>query len=286
MPALCSALAAVISAMMSVTRRTLATTSSIVLPASPTRRAGVDLLHRVADQRLDFLGRRGRTLRQAAHFGGHHRKAAALLAGARRFHRGVQRQDIGLEGDAVDHADDVDDLLRRRVDRRPSSRPPGPPLRRPWPRSPMPSASWLAWRALSAFCLTVEVSSSIDDAVSSSELACCSVREDRSWLPAAIWPDAVAMVSVPLRTSPTIFVRLSFISRSARSSWPVSFVLSTLIERVRSPAAELSRANFRGKSDPVRQICHLMHANARDNELQQQHQGKTHSQADADFEIR
>jgi hypothetical protein len=43
--------------------------------------------------------------------------------------------------------------------------------------------------------LTVEVSSSIEAAVCSSELACSSVREDRSWLPAAIWPEAVAMVS-------------------------------------------------------------------------------------------
>ena len=48
------------------------------------------------------------------------------------------------------------------------------------------TASWLAWRALSAFCFTVEVSSSIEEAVSSSELACCSVRDDRSRLPEAI----------------------------------------------------------------------------------------------------
>ena len=49
------------------------------------------------------------------------------------------------------------------------------------------TASWLACRALSAFCLTVAVSSSIEEAVSSSELACSSVRGDRSGLPAAIW---------------------------------------------------------------------------------------------------
>ncbi len=42
--------------------------------------------------------------------GGHDRETPALLAGARGFHRGVQRQDVGLEGDAVDHADDVVDL--------------------------------------------------------------------------------------------------------------------------------------------------------------------------------
>ena len=49
-------------------------------------------------------------------------------------------------------------------------------------------ASALAWRALSAFWRTVEVSSSIDEAVSSSELACSSVRDDRSRLPCAISP--------------------------------------------------------------------------------------------------
>ena len=100
------------------------------------------------------------------------------------------------------------------------------------------TASWLAWRALSAFCLTVEVSSSIEDAVSSSELACSSVRDDRSWLPAAIWPEAVAMVSVPVRTSPTTLARLSrmlFIanSRLVRSLARVSTAT------VRSPAAIL-----------------------------------------------
>jgi hypothetical protein len=45
----------------------------------------------------------GAALRQAAHLAGHHREAAALFAGARRLHGGVQRQDVGLERDAVDH---------------------------------------------------------------------------------------------------------------------------------------------------------------------------------------
>ena len=50
-----------------------------------------------------------------AHLAGHHGEAAALLAGARRLDGGVQREDVGLEGDAVDHADDVGDLARRRA---------------------------------------------------------------------------------------------------------------------------------------------------------------------------
>ena len=113
MPELCSLLAAVISPMMSATCWMPTTISSIVLPASPTSLVPLStLLDRIADQALDFLGRRRRALRQAAHLGRHHREAAPLLAGARRFDRGVERQDIGLEGDAVDHADDVDDLFR------------------------------------------------------------------------------------------------------------------------------------------------------------------------------
>jgi hypothetical protein len=93
----------------------------------------------------------------------------------------------------------------------------------------------LAWRALSAFWRTVDVSSSIDDAVSSSELACSSVR--------ATDPDcrgdlreAVAIVSVPLRTWPTMRIRLSFMPLSAPSSWPVS-VVCTSMRLVRSPDA-------------------------------------------------
>ena len=53
----------------------------------------------------------------------------------------------------------------------------------------------MAWRALAAFCLTVLVSSSIEAAVCSSELACTSVRCDRSRLPEAISCDAALIVS-------------------------------------------------------------------------------------------
>jgi hypothetical protein len=55
----------------------------------------------------------------------------------------------------------------------------------------------------------VLVSSSIDDAVSSSELACDSVRDDKSILPDAISVDALEIASVPVRTSPMIFAMLS-----------------------------------------------------------------------------
>jgi hypothetical protein len=42
--------------------------------------------------------------------------AAPALAGARRFHGCVQGQDVGLESDAIDHADDVHDLHRGLMD--------------------------------------------------------------------------------------------------------------------------------------------------------------------------
>ena len=54
--------------------------------------AFVDLGHAVLDQRLDFLRRRRGAAGEVAHLGGDHGEAAALLAGARGFHRGVQRQ--------------------------------------------------------------------------------------------------------------------------------------------------------------------------------------------------
>ena len=53
-----------------------------------------------------------------------------------------------------------------------------------WSRAAM--ASWFAWPALSAFCLTVVVISSIEEAVSSSDEDCSSVRCERLALPAEI----------------------------------------------------------------------------------------------------
>nr|GEU28127.1 hypothetical protein [Tanacetum cinerariifolium] len=81
------------------------------------RAAGAHFFHRVRDQLLDVLGGAGRAVRQVAHLGGNHGKAAALFPGAGRFDRRVQRQDVGLERNAVDDADDVGDLVRRFGDR-------------------------------------------------------------------------------------------------------------------------------------------------------------------------
>src|SRR5471032_2725174 len=72
--------------------------------------ADVDLADRLVDQRLDFARRRRAALGQVAHLGGDHGEAPALLARAGRLDGRVQGQDIGLEGDAVDHADGLDDV--------------------------------------------------------------------------------------------------------------------------------------------------------------------------------
>ena len=85
--------------------------SSIVRPASPTSRLPASTFSTLSPiSVLISLAACGAALREVAHFAGHHREAAALLAGARRFDRGVEREDVGLERDAVDHADDVGDL--------------------------------------------------------------------------------------------------------------------------------------------------------------------------------
>ncbi|MNT02336.1 hypothetical protein D3C72_1368290 [compost metagenome] len=72
-----------------------------------------------------------------------------------------------------------------------------PPLRA---TSEADTAKEFAWRALSVFWRTAEVSSSRLDAVSSSDDACCSVRTDRSALPAEICAAATLTVSAEART--------------------------------------------------------------------------------------
>ncbi|CAB3914172.1 hypothetical protein LMG1860_06018 [Achromobacter denitrificans] len=103
------------------------------------------------------------------------------------------------------------------------------------------AANWLAWRALSAFCFTVEASSSIEAAVSSREAACCSVRLDRSVLPAEISREPTLISSTPRRTADTVRVRLSCMRLMAANKWPISLVLRTSMRAVKSPAEILSK---------------------------------------------
>ena len=68
-------------------------------------------LLQAADDLLDFRRGGGRFLRQIAHLISHHGKATALIAGAGRFNRGVQRQQVGLLGDRADHLQHLADLF-------------------------------------------------------------------------------------------------------------------------------------------------------------------------------
>jgi hypothetical protein len=72
-----------------------------------------DLGGRRRNKPLDLLGGLGRALRQRPHLGRDHREAASGIAGTRRLDTRVQREQIGLEGDLVDDADDLADLPGR-----------------------------------------------------------------------------------------------------------------------------------------------------------------------------
>ena len=63
------------------------------------------------DQLLDLLGRGGAALGQLSHLIGHHREPPPVLAGPRRFNRGIQGQQVGLVGDLADHPHDASDPL-------------------------------------------------------------------------------------------------------------------------------------------------------------------------------
>jgi hypothetical protein len=97
-----------------------ATWAAIFCSASPVRPtsfdAGLDLTRRVADVGLDLLGGVGGALGQGPHLLGHDGEAAPGFTRAGGFDAGVQRQQIGLEGDLVDHADDLGHLGGRGFD--------------------------------------------------------------------------------------------------------------------------------------------------------------------------
>ena len=64
------------------------------------------------DQGADFLGSARAALGQGTHLARHHGKASPLLTGARGLYRSVERQQIGLEGDAFNQPHDFIDLGR------------------------------------------------------------------------------------------------------------------------------------------------------------------------------
>ncbi len=73
--------------------------------------AAPDMLARGGDQRFDLLGRFGRTLREGADFRGDDGETSPGITGTGGFDAGVQREQVGLEGDLVDDADDLADLV-------------------------------------------------------------------------------------------------------------------------------------------------------------------------------
>src|SRR3989344_4245064 len=111
MLSLCSADEAVISAMMSDTRRTLLRISVMVCPAWLTRRDPSST--RSTDEPIrPLISLAASALREVAHLAGHNGKAPALFTCASSFHRRIQCQDVGLEGNGVDDAGDVGNLAR------------------------------------------------------------------------------------------------------------------------------------------------------------------------------
>ena len=75
------------------------------------RGAVIHLGLRVFDQFLDIVGRVAAAASQFAHFLCHDGKATAMLASPRCFYRGVERQQVGLEGNAVHQRDDLANLV-------------------------------------------------------------------------------------------------------------------------------------------------------------------------------
>ena len=148
-----------------------------------------------------FLAASARALGQVAHFLGHHGEALAGLAGAGRFDRGVEGQQVGLEGDLVDGLDDLGGLVADCLDLVDGVGHAAHGLvallgGRRW-RSP---AMVLAWSALSAFCLVIEAISSSAEEVSSRLQACSLAPSAICWLAWATWPEADDVCSAPVQT--------------------------------------------------------------------------------------
>ncbi len=74
------------------------------------RRTGIHPIPRVINQRLNLFRRLSATLCQCTDLASDHGKPAPLLARTRRFYCRVQRQNIGLEGNAVDNIGNLRDF--------------------------------------------------------------------------------------------------------------------------------------------------------------------------------
>ena len=100
-----------------------------------------------------------------------------------------------------------------------------------------PIASWLACRALSAFCFTVPVISSSEAAVSSRLDACSCAPDDSCSDAAESCTEALAALFAELLTSCSAARMPSTARLSAAAIRPISSVVSSSSFRVKSPSA-------------------------------------------------
>ena len=266
MPADCSWLAIVISAMMLLTRATLATTSDIVVPAcaaslapASTRltESSISVLISLAALALRWARPRTSVATTAKPRPCSPARAASTAAFRARILVWKAMPSMTLMMSTILRDDS---LIRSMV---PITCPTtAPPL---LATSDAVVASTFASRALSAFLRTVLVSSSIEEAVSSSELACCSVRVERSLLPVEISSAARATVSESWRTEETTEVSDTCMRCSADSTLALSFA-ATLSFPVRSPPASRLTAShsWRGSAPSALSKWRVMSQPARD----------------------
>ncbi len=252
MPRDCSVEASVISAMMWVTRCTEATISCMVSPATRTCCAPLSTLLEDCSIR-SFTSRAAWALRWASVRTSPATTAKPLPCSPARAASTAAFKARILVWKAMPSITETISAMRRELSEIramvSTTWPTATPPRSATPR--LSAARPLAWCACSVFCLTAVASSSMEAAVSSSEAACSSVRDDRLVLPEAI-SAAPVLISVTLRrTSATVRVRLSCMRLSAVNRTPISLSEFTATRWVRSPDAMRSKcraASFSGCS--------------------------------------
>ncbi|VWC38335.1 hypothetical protein BUB20358_06787 [Burkholderia ubonensis] len=242
MPVDCSSDAALISPMMSVTRRTACTISSIVEPARATSseplctlsaESPISCLISFAAVALRCASERTSPATTAKPRPCSPARAASTAAfSARMLVWNAMPSIVPMMSTTLPELVAMSCIVSTTW---PTTSPPCVAM------SDALTASWLAWRAFSAFCRTVPVSCSMLDAVSCSDAACSSVRCDRSVLPVAISRAPTSIDSAPRCTDCTIAVTASCIRRMPPNRRPISFVLWTCTGSVRSPAAMRSK---------------------------------------------
>ncbi len=213
---------------------TVATPSAVRRPPSattPTTFCGLGL--DLADQRGDLARGALGLLGQLADLLGDDGEAAALLAGAGGLDRGVEREQVGLLGDAGDRVDDAADLARTWR--------PGPPSRcRPgrWSRSTWRIAS-VAWAAARTPSSATPRACSAASAVAVAVSALALAARAASWTASRVDSTMRTWRSAPWATS----VTAEAISPTARpASSEVDAICCEAEATVPAPLGDLGRA--------------------------------------------